>query len=107
MSDAKPESTDTGKLRVDVYALKRLLFAHGWAQEDFRRETGVTKATARRLMAGGPTRMSTIRSIAQDLGVEPIDLIDASEYEPPQEAEAVTPKVELREWIAGRPLSEI
>jgi serine/threonine protein kinase len=92
---------------VDVYALKRLLFANGWTLEEFRKETCVTKATARRLMAGGPARMSTIRSIAQDLGVEPIDLIDASEYERPQETKAVTPKVELREWITGRPLTEI
>ena len=107
MSDSKPANANKGKLRVDVYALKRLLAANGWAQEDLCHETGITKATARRLIAGGPARMSTLRSIAQELGVEPIDLIDASEYERPQEAEAATPEIETSEWLPGRPLTEV
>lgn len=108
MSESKQPRREPGKRRVDTYALNRLLDANGWTQEDLCRETGITKTTARNLLAGGPAKMSTIRSVAHDLGVEPIDLIDRSEYERPFVAGgAVAEPESLREWTSGRPLTEV
>lgn len=81
MPDDLPKNT--GKLKVDAFALKKLLTARSMTLEELIESKVVSKQTAQRLMRGGEARMSKLRDIAAMLGVRPMDLVHSSEYEMP------------------------
>ncbi len=112
MDESKKSQFEKGKLLICVPTLKKCLLAKEWTVEDFCRQTDITKATARRLLSGGPSRVSTLRPIAHELGVAMIDLVDPVEYED-TEANKVSDcddsetEPSSSEWIAGRPLTNV
>ena len=92
--------------------LRRLIHAKEWTFEEFYEQTGIARKTARNMITGGPSRVSTLRSIAHELGVAMIDLVDPIEYEEAATAtqndmETPTGEFSSHEWIPGRPLSSV
>ncbi len=112
MDESKKSQFEKGKLLVCVPTLKKCLLAKEWTVEDFCRQTDITKATARRLLSGGPSRVSTLRPIAHELGVAMIDLVDPVEYEDTATDSASggrdsEEEPSSSEWVAGRPLTSV
>lgn len=97
-----------GMILVNLPELHRLTLVHGWTQGDLIDESGLGKPTVLRILRTGQARMSTLREIADALGVEPFDLIDPAEYEPGDgEADRSTALESSGEWLIGRPLSAV
>lgn len=105
----KQENTDvaTGMIRVNLPALLRLTYAQGWTRQGLIDESGLGKPTIQRIHRTGRARMSTLREVADALGVEPFDLIDPAEYVEDGKADRSTALESSAEWLIGRPLTEV
>ena len=69
------------KVRVDV--MKRLREARGWSQEQLASKMGFHAKTLSNIENGKNSLLSTIASIATALGVQPAELIEGHEPDPP------------------------
>ena len=69
------------KVRVDV--MKRLREARGWSQEQLASKMGFHAKTLSNIENGKNCLLSTIASIATALGVQPAELIEGHEPDPP------------------------
>lgn len=108
MSAAKSSRATKGVVLVNLSALERLTYAQGWNQADLIEESGLGKPTVNRIFKFGTARISTLRELAEALGVEPFDLIDPAEYESPErETVRATTLESSGEWLVGKPLTEV
>jgi transcriptional regulator with XRE-family HTH domain len=81
-------------VRADV--VTRLREAKGWSQEMLARKALVEPKTLSNMLTGRrPPRLSTIAKIAKALGVEPGELIEGHDPEPPPDAAANRVEVRL------------
>lgn len=97
-----------GMVRVNLKALHRLTLAQAWTQQDLIEESGLTKPTVQRIHRTGRARMTTLREVADALGIDPFDLIDPAEYEPEVAEEDRSTSLESSaEWLIGSPLTEV
>ena len=65
-----------GELDIDGSRLKQLRRQRALSQQDLERMTGVVQSTISRLEANQrPARPSTVRKLAEALGVEPQELM--------------------------------
>lgn len=69
------------KVRVDV--MKRLREARGWSQEQLASKTDLNSKTLSNIENGKNALLGTIASIAKALGVQPAELIEGHEPDPP------------------------
>jgi DNA-binding transcriptional regulator YiaG len=58
-------------LAVDGNIIRRLRLSHAMTQHDLAKLAGISRITVARLERGAPASPSSVRSIAQALGVQP------------------------------------
>ncbi len=69
-----------GSVRINGHKLRRLRIQRALSQQDLERATGIAQSTISNLELGNrPARLSTIRKLAEALGVEPRELMKGDE----------------------------
>ncbi|MEZ4594806.1 MAG: DUF805 domain-containing protein [Chloroflexota bacterium] len=71
-------------MKIDATLLKKLRTAENLSQEQLSEKCGLSLRTIQRLENGGNASIESIRALAAAFGLDPTELMQSSEAEPPQ-----------------------